>query len=180
MDFDGLIGNLTTGDLEWLVPVLAGLLVIVGALLAGIIRGMTAGVIVALLVGGLLAMSPTLVSLLAPAGGRLSEAGAGVSLDAARLAEANSAAVTDLGRAVGEVRAALEALEPLVAAAEDADGQLPAGEFRDAVADFRDAFADARDNLSRSAELSGDLGGGIAALEQEMRRRNLEAGRLGQ
>ncbi|MEM1181163.1 MAG: hypothetical protein AAGM22_22665, partial [Acidobacteriota bacterium] len=58
-------------DLQWLLPVLAGLLIIVGGLLAGIIRGMTAGVIVALFFGGLMAMSPVILNALQRGGDRV-------------------------------------------------------------------------------------------------------------
>ena len=64
MEVEKLFENFQYQDLRWFIPVLAGLFVIVGAILVALIRNFNAGVIVALLFGGLMTMSPVILDAL--------------------------------------------------------------------------------------------------------------------
>ncbi len=180
MDWNSLFQNFQYDDLQWVVPVLAGLLIIVGALLSGIIRGMAAGVIIALFFGGLLAMSPTLVALVEPERDQLSVASAELTQDVAALSQANAEAVQALGKVIQSMRDSLNALEPVVSAAGAESPALSDTGFREALQDLQTEIGAAANAISRPSELGTGVAQDLEALQVELRRLDLEARRLGQ
>lgn len=177
MDVGDLFRDFQYDDLQWVVPVLAGLLIIVGALLAGIIRGMSAGVIIAIFFGGLMAMAPTLVTLVQPRNDRLAEVTSSTARSAAELAEVNNEVVTDLVRAMTTLRRAVSDLRPVVRAANGEGDQLGTGGFEQSLTDAESRLDEAIDTLSTSANVRSRLADDMQALEVERRRLDLEARR---
>ena len=181
MDLGQIFQNFQYADLQWVVPVLAGLVIIVGALLAGIIRGMSAGVIIALFFGGLMALSPTLVTLFQPRSDPHATETARVTESVAALAQLNTAVATDLSRVITTVRTSLASLEPLVQAAANANGAgIDAAQFSRTLQDTETRLDQAIDSLSSAGNARAQLEDDLQALQVEMRRLNLVARRADQ
>jgi len=176
MHLDHLLADLQYQDLQWFIPVLAGLVIIVGGLVIGLVRGMTAGVIVALFFGGLMSMSPVLLDALQRTADPVNEVGAGVSRGAAQLAVLNNEVSADLSRAVQSLRTSLEGLSPVLAGrndeADEGGGIDPAlaRRFTQGLSDTQSRLDAALDNLTRANRLSERLEDDVEALEMELRR----------
>lgn len=193
MELSQLFQNFQYEDLQWVVPVFAGLLIIVGALLAGIIRGMSAGVIIAIFFGGLMAMAPTLVTLVEPQGDRLAEVNSKVTQSAAQLATINNEVSTDLARAMTTLRRAVADLRPALdqtAAAQTGqaangqtangqtdNGQAASGQFSQSIEAAEQRLNEAIDTLSNSANARTQLEADLQELQVELRRLDLQARR---
>lgn len=113
MDIAQLLQSVAA-DPEAFLPVVAGLAIVAGGLLIGILRGMSGGVLAALLFGGLFSMSPALLDTLERTDERDGLVAADVARGAAQLAVLNSEVVTDLSRVVATLRTTLAGLAPLV------------------------------------------------------------------
>ncbi|WMS43072.1 hypothetical protein RDV64_01320 [Acuticoccus sp. MNP-M23] len=188
MEFEQIFENFQYNDLQWFIPVLAGLIIIVLGLLAGLIRGMTAGVIVALFFGGLMSLSPTLLTALQPIRGNVDRVGADVARSAAELSTLNNEVVVDLVRVVTTMRTALQGLTPLLeepapAPATDGDADpdgtvvaaAPAFDpelglrFAQSLDDTETRLDAAIDTLSRASTVRAELDASVQTLEAELR-----------
>ncbi|MEM6847795.1 MAG: hypothetical protein AAF580_06925 [Pseudomonadota bacterium] len=169
MNVEQLMADFQHDDLQWLLPVLAGLLIIVGGLLTGIIRGMTAGVIVALFFGGLMAMSPVILNALQRGGDRVGLVSADVARSAAALAELNNDVVVDLSRVVTSLRTTLDGLAPLVGEGSGVAADT-AQRFTRGLSDTEDRLDTAISSLSQAATLRQRLSQDVQTLEAEIRR----------
>jgi hypothetical protein len=175
MDFEQLFADFQYQDLQWFLPVLAGLVIIVGGLLIGVIRGMTAGVIVALFFGGLMSMSPVLLNALQRTTDPVSQVSADVARGAAELAVLNNEVTMDLSRVVQSLRTTMDGLSPMVTARDDAQGQTGidpdlAQRFTQGLSDTEDRLDATLDTMSRANRLRQRLEGDMEALEMELRR----------
>ncbi|WP_108662999.1 hypothetical protein [Acuticoccus kandeliae] len=171
MDVKELFDNFQTVDLQWFVPVLGGLAVIVVSLLVGLFRGMTAGVIVAILFGGLMSMSPILLNALQHREDtRVDRASASVARGAAELAALNNEAVLDISRVIATLRNALDGLGPLLRAPEDTDTTEEVARFTQSLTDIEDRLDSAISSLSRANLLRQRLEEEIQTLEAELDR----------
>ncbi|MBJ3777571.1 hypothetical protein [Acuticoccus mangrovi] len=170
MDFEQLFANFQYNDLQWFIPVMAGLVIIVGGLLIGIIRGMTAGVIVALFFGGLMSMSPVLLNALQRQANPVNAVSADVARGAAELSVLNHDVVTELSRVVATMRSTLAGLAPIVTPAEGEDDNGVAERFNQSLADTEERLDAAISSLSRANLLRTRLEEDVQTLEVEMRR----------
>lgn len=173
MTAEQLFQNFQYVDLQWFIPVLAGLVIIVGVLLVALIRGITAGAIVALLFGGLMSLSPVLLNALERTQGVAAAANVDVARGAAQLAVLNSEVVTDLSRVVATLRTALEGLQPLVAAQASetpSAGPQAAQNYSQSLADTETRLDATLDSLERANLLRRRLEAEIAALGSEASR----------
>ncbi|MEM7696382.1 MAG: hypothetical protein AAF318_18175 [Pseudomonadota bacterium] len=168
MELNELFSNFEYDDLQWFVPMAAGLVIIVGGLLIGMIRGMTAGVIVALFFGGLMCMSPVLLNALERTDGRADRVTAAVARSAAELSQLNNDVVVDLSRVVATVRTALDGLSPLVT--EDALDAAVVQRFGQSLTDTEERLDAAIGSLSRTQLLRERLNEDLRDLEAELRR----------
>ena len=172
MDVEHLFRDFQPDDLQWFIPIAAGMLVIVGALLVAIIRGMTSGVIVAIIFGGLLSMSPIILETL-ERDGRIGSRGAepsvapGVARGAAELAALNNEAITELNRVVTSMRTTLAGV----------DADLFAGDDPTATQRYTSGLADAEQQLEaavaaleRTEAVRDALADDVATLEGELER----------
>ncbi len=188
MEFEQIFENFQYNDLQWFIPVLAGLIIIVMGLLAGLIRGMTAGVLVALFFGGLMSLSPTILNVLQPRTASVDPASADVARSAAELSALNNDVIVDLVRVVTTMRSALQGLTPLleeapapdVAADGDADGETPAVvtptidpelalRFTQGLDDTETRLDAVIDTLSRASAIRAELDGSLTTLESQLR-----------
>ncbi|MEM8552595.1 MAG: hypothetical protein AAGF45_09455 [Pseudomonadota bacterium] len=171
MRFEEILQNFQYDDLQWLIPVFAGLLIIVLGLLIGLIRGMSAGVLVALFFGGLMCMSPVLLNALQRSNDGVGLASADVARSAAALSALNNDVVVDLSRVVTTMRTALDGLSPLVSNGGGATLE-PAviQRFSQSLSDTEDRLDAAVNSLSRSALLRQRMDSDVQALELELRR----------
>lgn len=145
MNFGQMFQNFSYEDLQWLLPVLAGLVIIVGALVVALFRGMNAGVLVALLLGGVMSLSPTLLGRLEQnALAAVSPLPAEVARGAAELALLNSEVVTDLSAVMGTLRNAIAGLAPLLSAGADISADP------EAAALFAQSLIDTETQLGRT------------------------------
>ncbi|MCF3936557.1 hypothetical protein L1787_24500 [Acuticoccus sp. M5D2P5] len=159
------------------MPVLAGVVIILGALLIGIFRGMSGGVIVAILLGGLMASSPVILDTLqrqeraATTPDATLTATAVVARGAAELAEVNNQAILDLSRIVATMRNTLQGLGPRLAAAgddADADGSTLADRFDRSLSDIEERLDSAIASLSRANEVRARLDRDIETLDAQI------------
>lgn len=170
MDLEQLFANFQYNDLQWFIPVSAGVLIIVGALLVALIRGMTAGVLLALFFGGVMSMSPVLLSTLQRTATASVTAGTAVARSSAELTMLNNEVITDLSRVVATLRTALESLTPVVSP----PGETPANpglaeRFNQSLEDTEERLDSAIATLSRANLLRQRLDENINALEAEQR-----------
>lgn len=171
MDLDQLFVNFQYADLQWFIPVLAGLVIIAGALLIGIVRGMTAGVLVALFFGGVMSLSPVLLETLERRAGGMTPASAEVSRNLAELAQFNADFIAELSRVVASMRATLDGLTPMVSDAATAGGDATAAQaFNDSLADTQTQLDAATETLSRATLLR-------QRLDESMEGMNAQVGR---
>jgi hypothetical protein len=143
MEIEHLFETLQINDLQWFIPVVAGLVIIVGGLLIGMIRGMSGGVIVALLFGGLMSLSPTLLETLERSVGFPPDDVAPVARSAAGLAIANREALGDLSGALGAVGEALDGLPAALRQPGDAAPNPAVARLADSLEDLRGRIAEA-------------------------------------
>lgn len=174
MNLQQLLSDFKYDDLQWFLPVLAGLVIILGGLIIGIFRGMSAGVIVALFFGGLMSMSPVLLNALQRSAqfGPVDVASANVARSAAALSELNNDVIVDLSRVVASMRNTLDGISPLL---ENEDGEpavSPAflARFNQGLSDTEERLDAAISSLSRSTSLRQDLEDDVQTLDIEMRR----------
>lgn len=172
MDLQSFIAGLDTEDLPTIVPVLAGALIVVGALLGGIIRGMGSGVIVALIVGAGLMLSPAVTGRMQAGSVPLAQATAQTAESAADLALLNARAIGDLGRALASLNAAIDGLKPAVAALEARSDELVSAGFREAVDAAVSELEQAVEVVSRASAVRRTLEDDLETLQIEMRRAN--------
>lgn len=170
MNVEQLLQNFQITDLEWLIPVVAGLVIIVGGLLIALVRGVSAGVIIAIFFGGLLSLSPVLLNALerqstTPGSSHAVE----VARDTAALAKLNNTTIVDLSRVVTTMRTALEGVIPSLEAAADID---PAAKARltQAMSSSAERLDAISNNVAQSQVMLRDLDAALDALENEMRR----------
>jgi hypothetical protein len=171
MDVEQLFANFQYQDLQWFVPVMAGLIIIVGGLLIGMIRGMNAGVIVAIFFGGLMSLSPVLLNTLEQRqAGPATPASTDVARGAAELAVLNSRVVADLSRVVASMRNTLDGLTPMVTAE---PGTTPSpvvvDRFTSGLSDLEARIDAAVSSVSRANLLSERLQDDLDELETELR-----------
>ncbi|ORE96561.1 hypothetical protein ATO13_06845 [Stappia sp. 22II-S9-Z10] len=163
VDIQQLIENVLSEDPDLFIPVLAGCAIILGGLVIGILRGMTGGVIVALLFGGLMTASPILVGKAGMSDGTTSRAStaaadadatppvtAAVAQGAAEMALLNAEAITSLTRVVNSMRLALDGLGQVVAPQAGEDGA--SSEVVTLFSDSLDAAGDQLDEASLSLD----------------------------
>lgn len=169
MNLDQILENFQYLDLQWLVPITAGVLVIVGGLLIGLVRGVTAGVIVALFFGGLLCLSPVLLNALQrQTGGALSPSSVTLARDTVGIAKLNNTMITDLTRVMTTVRAALEDAAPLLDR-EEVDPAVKA-KFTEAMTTSQERLTALSDNLAQGQVMLRELDAALQALETDYRR----------
>ncbi|UOM33719.1 hypothetical protein [Acuticoccus sp. I52.16.1] len=157
MDIEQLINDFLAQDPDLLIPVLAGCAIIVGGLLIGIFRGMTGGVIVALLFGGLMTTSPILIGKVTPPEPEMGAndpalLAADVAKGAAQLSIINSEAVTSLTRVVNSMRLALDGLGQVVAPTGGAAGDSAGSEVASRFASSLDSAGTQLDQASASLD----------------------------
>ncbi len=170
MSFEQLYETLTVEDLEWVVPLGGGVLVLVGALLVGVVRGMTSGVLVAVFFGGLLTVSPLLLGALDRTERRAGGASPEVVRGAAELSLLNSEVVTDLSRVVATLRTALSSLAPIVEENGDGGDADPrvAQRFSQSLNDTAERLDVAIGSLERANALRDELRDDMDALAVEL------------
>lgn len=122
MNIEQLLADFRYEDLQWVVPVLAGLVVVVGGLLIGIVRGMSAGVVVALLFGGLLSLSPVMLDALQRNGERVAPVTADVARGAAELAVLNNDVLSELARVLTTLRTVMNSVTATGRSASEGEG----------------------------------------------------------
>ncbi len=170
MDFDQLFANFQYNDLQWFIPVSAGVLIIIGSLLVALIRGMTAGVLLALFFGGVMSMSPVLLSTLQRTATATASAGNDVARSAAELAMLNNEVITDISRVMSTMRTALESLEPVVSPPGGTpDNPGLAERFEQSIDDSEERLDSAIATLSRANLLRQRLEENINTLNAEQR-----------
>ncbi|MEM0906515.1 MAG: hypothetical protein AAGJ94_04070 [Pseudomonadota bacterium] len=149
-------------SLDWLVPLGAGALIILVALLVSLIRGMTGGVLVALIVGGLMTMSSIILDSLErrdSVGDEAMNVVSGLSRDTADLAKLNHSILVDLSRVMNSMRLALDGITPVLepqtptaGVASTAGADVTAGASpsvnNDAVERFKQSLSQSADSLS--------------------------------
>lgn len=171
MEVEQLFQDFQYQDLQWFIPVLAGLLIIVGGILVALIRNFTAGVIVALLFGGLMTMSPVLLNTLQRAQNPVAGVTADVAQNAAELAVLNSEVMRDLSRVVVSMRSALEGLAPVVAPENgDPPDAAVARRFTQSLSDMEERLDAATSSVQRADTLRARLEEDIDVLQLEIRR----------
>lgn len=175
MEFEQLFTNFKYDDLQWFIPVLAGLVIILGGLLIGMIRGMTAGVIVALFFGGLMSLSPVLLETLQREAYGSQPGSAALARSVAELAELNNQATMDLSRVVATMRVALEGLSPAAAAADGGGegvdgGPADAASYTQALSDLGDRLDAAVETLSRAGEVRQRVSNELQSYDAGLRR----------
>ncbi|XWN33176.1 MAG: hypothetical protein ROR55_08945 [Devosia sp.] len=171
MDFEALFANFQYEDLQWFIPVLAGLVIILGGLLIGIVRGMTAGVLLALLFGGLMSMSPVLLNALQRGTDPAVMQSAEVARGAAELSILNSQVMTDMSRVVTTLRTAMETITPVVAPeGEEGENAVVAQRFAQGLSDTEERLDAAIDTLSRANVMRQRLEDDLQSLQVELRR----------
>ena len=179
MDIEQLVSDFLSEDPQLFLPVLAGLVIILGGLIIGIFRGMTAGVIIALLFGGLMSMSPILLDSLERTNARVNTVSAEVAQGAAQLSLLNSEVVTDLTRVVTTMRTALEGLGPLITpsgGAESTGGDPQVAQrFSQTLSDTEERLDIAIAAIDRVNAVKQRLQSNMAALEVEMQRASATA-----
>lgn len=178
MDLNSFIAGLDHEALPTIVPVLGGGLIVIGALLSGIVRGMGSGVVVALLIGAVLTLSPAFVSSTRPASVALSQATAQTAESAADLALLNTQALGDLGRAVASLNTAADGLKPAIASLEAQTDELVAAGFRESVNEAIGELEQAVDVMSRASAARQTLEDDLDTLQIEMRRANFRRLRI--
>ncbi|RAH96963.1 hypothetical protein DLJ53_30250 [Acuticoccus sediminis] len=173
MEIEQLIDQFLAQDPNLLVPVLAGCVIILGGLLIGIFRGMTGGVIVALLFGGVMTTSPILLGKVEIPGETVTtdtvdpaRLGAEVAHGAAQLAVANSEAVTGLTRVVNSMRLAMEGLGPVLAPT--TEGTESSGDTADVVARFTQSLDAAGTQLDQASASLDKINSLRSELESDM------------
>lgn len=179
MNLEQLFQNFQYDDLQWFIPVIAGLLIIVGGLLIGMIRGITAGLIVALFFGGLMCMSPVILNALQRQATSLNLALVEVTRSAAALTSLNNEMISELSRVVNSMRIALDTVGPLLenpGGADDGseDGNSADNELSSRFSQSLSASADrlnvVSDNVAEGQVLIRRLDANVQALEGELRR----------
>jgi len=170
MNLDQLFQDFRTTDLEWLIPIGAGFLLILGGILIALVRGVSAGVVAALLFGCLLTLSPVLLDALERQPSRASPQAAELAQETAALVKLNNAAINDLSRVVTTVRTAIEGLIPEIAgsAAIDPAAKARLDQAMAASAERLDAIAK---NVAESQVMVRDLDATLDALGNDTRRR---------
>lgn len=150
MDIEHLFSQLTYHDLQWMAPVAAGLVIVIGGLLIGIVRGMSVGVLAALILGGAMSLSPIIVGVLDKTPrNQLSPATLKYARDNLALASLNSEAANGLIRVANSMRIALDGLSPLL----DGSGEGDAA----AVARYKRSLDDLEERIKA---ISGSVGEG--------------------
>lgn len=172
MEVEQLFQDFQYQDLRWFIPVLAGLVIIVGGILVALIRNFTAGVIVALLFGGLMTMSPVLLDTLQrQQQDPVARVAAGVARNAAELAVLNSEVMRDLSRVVISMRSTLDGLTPMIAPADrDPPDVAVARRFTQSLSDMEPRIEAATATIARADALRTALQQDIQVLEVEIRR----------
>jgi hypothetical protein len=171
VNLEQLFANFQYDDLQWFIPVAAGVLIIVGSLLVAIVRGMTSGVILSIFLGGLMSMSPVLLSTLQRTAAVAETASTNVAQGAAELSMLNNEVITDISRIVATLRTALEALDPIIAPPGQQPGNPGAvARFKQSLVDTEERLDSAITTLSRANLLRQRLEENINALEAERRR----------
>lgn len=166
MELENLFENFQYVDLRWFIPVIAGLFVIIGAVLVALIRNFNAGVIIALLFGGLLTMSPVILDALERSPGppdRGAREVRQVARDAAELALFNGAVVHDLSRVVNSMRSVLEGLTPVLNASGGND-TAAATRFQSNMDDLTERLDAATADVGRIDTLRSELEGTLEEL----------------
>lgn len=166
MQLEELLSGLSYEDLKWLVPVLGGLIIIVGGLLIGLLRGLNSGLLVTLFFGGLLCLSPVLLNA-------LERRPSGASVTAVEAARANAALATlnndmirDLTRVVNSSRIALEGLVPVLEANEaDTDA---VDRFKQSLTSAADRLSVISDNMAEGQVLIRKLEAGVQAMDKDV------------
>ena len=127
MDIAQVFEDLTHQDLQWLAPVAAGLVIVIGSLFIGIIRGMSVSIFAALLLGGAMSLSPVILRTLEePRPNVATAAEVRYARDATRFASLESETLRELVRIANSMRLVLDGLAPLVEEASDAAGDAEA------------------------------------------------------
>lgn len=171
MEVEQLFQDFQYQDLQWFIPVLAGLVIIVGGILVALVRNFTAGVIVALLFGGLMTMSPVILNTLQQPQDPVARVTAEVAENAAQLAVLNSEVVRDLSRVVISLRSTLEGLAPMVAPQDrDPPDAAVAQRFTRSLSDLEDRLDAATDSVREADTLRAQLEEDIGVLQMEIRR----------
>ena len=127
MDIAQIFKDLNHQDLQWLAPVAAGLVIVIGSLFIGIIRGMSVSIFAALLLGGAMSLSPVILRTLEqPRPNVTSEAELQYACDAAAFATLDNETARELVRITNSMRLVLDGLAPLVEEASNAAGDAEA------------------------------------------------------
>jgi hypothetical protein len=171
MEVDQLFQDFQYQDLQWFIPVLAGLVIIVGGILVAFIRNFTAGVIVALLFGGLMTMSALILNTLQRPQDPVAFETANVARSAAELAVLNGEVVRDLSRVVVSLRSTLDGLRPMVAPDDrDPPDAAVAQRFTQSLMGMEDRLDEATDAVQRAGVLRAELENDLRDLEDQIRR----------
>lgn len=166
MDFEQLLADFRYEDIEWFIPVSAGVLIIVFSLLIGIFRGMSPGVLMALVIGGLMSMSPIVLdaleepSVVGPRADIVS-----VVRSASDVAELNNDLIVDLSRVVASMRLAMESVSPALALEPGEDRDEAIDRFANSVQDVEERINVVIDSMQRSSELRQSLASNLSELE---------------
>lgn len=174
MEVDQLFQDFQYQDLQWFIPVLAGLVIIVGGILVALIRNFTAGVIVALLFGGLMTMSPVILETLQrtqATADPVARVTADVARNAAELSVLNSEVMRDLSRVVISMRSTLDGLTPVIAPADrDPPDAEVARRFTQSLSDMEGRLDAATAAIARADGVRADLEASLQDLSAEIRR----------
>jgi hypothetical protein len=172
MDFGQIFQDFQYQDFQWLIPVLSGFVIILGALLVALVRGMTGGVLLALLFGGLMSLSPTLLAALehrtaTAAAAPGDSASVDVARGAAELSLLNSEVVTELSSVMGTLRNAMAGLTPQEGASPAPD---PAAVqlFTQSLTDTDAQLERTTSGIERMNRVVANLRADVARLEAEI------------
>lgn len=171
MELEQLFRDFQYDDLQWFIPVMAGLFIIVGGLLIGIIRGMTAGVLLGLFFGGLMCLSPVLLNTLQAQQTRaVDPVSSDVAKSVALLSELNNDVVVDISRAIATMRFALDGLRPVVENDADLDRAAVLERYEQSLSDVEERLNAALASMQSSGELRTRLAADVRRMEDEVRR----------
>ena len=166
MDLGQLFSGLSYDDLKWFIPVLGGFALIVGGLLIGLLRGMTAGLLMTLFFGGLLCLSPVLLDALERRPAASSIAAVEAARSNAQLTALNNDMIRDLTRVVNSSRIALEGLVPVLEANEaDTDA---VDRFKQSLTSAADRLSVISDNMAEGQVLIRKLEAGVQAMDKDV------------
>lgn len=166
MDLGQLFNGLSYDDLKWFIPVLGGFALIIGGLLIGLLRGMTAGLLMTLFFGGLLCLSPVLLDALERRPAASSIAAVDVARTNAQLTTLNNDMIRDLTRVVNSARISLDALVPLLSA-NGADAAA-VERFKQSLTSTGDRLSVISDNMAEGQVMIRRLDTAVQTMEADL------------